>query len=118
NWWSFAPPSDSTLGVIELVLYYRNAAGTGVFVHTRFFASQLVATGDGWHHLAAVNDLGGNTLTFYVDGNQVYSTTALDVSSFGSGADRGVIKWTFVGNNTLLNNAWGSMDELYIFQRA
>ncbi|HVH30499.1 MAG TPA: LamG-like jellyroll fold domain-containing protein, partial [bacterium] len=121
NWWATGAPSDTSLSSIELQLFYyygNNSSGQHTNLRTGFFANQLGSSPNGWHHLAVVNDLGGNTLAFYVDGNRVYSGPALDVSTFGSGADQGIIKWTFTGNSTLLNNAWGSMDELYIYQRA
>lgn len=116
NWWCFN--QDVSLSSVELVLYYQDGAGAPDFIHTGFFGNELVATPDGWHHVAVVNDLTANVITFYVDGTQVYSTTAVDVSWSGSGADQGVIKWGIVGSSVQLNNAWGSMDELYIFDRA
>lgn len=76
----------------------------------------------GWNHLAVTNDVANNRLKTYLNGVEQRTTLAINFASVGDG----IIHWNRIGNAPSISPAepvstwtrsWGSMDELYIYDR-
>ena len=69
---------SATQGVFAM--YGRGAAG-----NYRYFGANNVLSLNTWHHIAAVFKTSDKTLTIYVDGKEVVSSTGTANGSFGTG---------------------------------
>ena len=69
---------SATQGVFAM--YGRGAAG-----NYRYFGANNVLSLNTWHHIAAVFKTSDKTLTIYVDGREVVSSTGTASGSFGTG---------------------------------
>ena len=73
-----ADGQSATQGVFAM--YGRGAAG-----NYRYFGANNVLLLNTWHHIAAVFKTSDKTLTIYVDGREVVSSTGTASGSFGTG---------------------------------
>ena len=73
-----ADGQSATQGVFAM--YGRGAAG-----NYRYFGANNVLSLNTWHHIAAVFKTSDKTLTIYVDGKEVVSSTGTANGSFGTG---------------------------------
>lgn len=89
----------------------------GTFVHaggtvSKSLASAAATLGNGWHHVAAVWNSTGPTLTIYVDNATISGTTAVTASGLADGV-------TLVGaRNAGVDAVTGAVSNVRIYSRA
>lgn len=89
----------------------------GIFAdyNTGVRTTDLVA---GWNHLVVTNDVSGSgLLKVYLNNVLVFTGAALDLTAMTTATTD--FEWWYIGGKTYTDlSQWGSMDEVYVFDRA